>query len=228
MLRLSNGGDLCDGMGACAEKTSHTWRKRTIKVARDRAKEGDTQAMIVLYIAKQGLRWLEKAADAGDGSAQQLLASAYKSGRGWFPIPGSRDKAVEKWFKSSAETGYPQGMYFYANYLYTNNRSNKEVGYWLQRSAEAGHIDALGGYALNVAHLPDSYGFPLDRVKAYGLTYILSNLKGGGSDPEEAQKNLSRIAEKMSSQEIRQGKIFAGEWQKNHPPPSYFAPIYGY
>jgi TPR repeat protein len=48
------------------------------KIARERAGRGDTEAMIVLYLANQGLAWLEKAAEAGDGFGQYLLASVYK------------------------------------------------------------------------------------------------------------------------------------------------------
>jgi len=36
------------------------------------------------------------------------------------------------------------------------------------------------------------------------------------------------IAEKMTGQEIKQGVAFAKEWEKTHPPLSYFDPIYGY
>ncbi|MCT8945280.1 hypothetical protein ACIOUF_23895 [Pseudomonas iridis] len=57
-------------------------------------------------------------------------------------------------------------MYLYANFLYEKNASKEEIGRWLKKAAEAGHIDAAGGYALTVAHLPDSYDFPLNLVKA--------------------------------------------------------------
>ncbi|WP_432218717.1 tetratricopeptide repeat protein [Pseudomonas kribbensis] len=228
MLRLSNKNDLCTVLEECTGKNSEEWREHAVKVARERADKGDTEAMIVLFTAKQGLEWLERAAESGDSYAQQLLASAYKRGQGWFLIPGSREKAIEKWFKASAEGGYPPGMYLYANYLYEHNGSKEDVGRWLKKTAESGHIEALGGYALNIAHLPDSYGFPLDLVKAYGFTYLISNLKGGATSPEEARLNLPEIAKKMQPKEIELGISFAKEWEKTHPPLSYFDPIYGY
>lgn len=228
MLRLSNSHDLCKEMGSCSGKSDEEWRNYALQVANERAEKGDTEAMIVLFTAKQGLQWLEKAATAGSGFAQKVLAGKYKDGEGWFLIPGSREKAVEKWFKASAESGYPPGMYLYANFLYENKASKENVGYWLKKAAESGHIDAAGGYALTVAHLPDSYGFPLDLVEAYGITYLISHLQGGGVAPEDARRSLPEIAEKMSPQEIKDGIRFAKDWEKTHPPLSYFVPAYGY
>lgn len=228
MLRLSSKKDLCNLLEDCAGKNNIDWREHALKIARERADKGDTEAMVVLFTANQGLEWLEKAAESGDAFAQQLLASAYKSGEGWFLIPGSREKAIEKWFKASAEGGYPPGMYLYANYLYEHNGSKEEIGRWLKKTAESGHINALGSYALNIAHLPDTYGFPLDLIKAYGFTYLIANLKGEAIAPEDARLNLLEIAKKMQPEEIRQGILFANEWKKTHPPLSYFDPIYGY
>jgi uncharacterized protein len=228
MLRLSSKDDLCRYMGTCNGTIGEQWRKQAIKIARERAGRGDTEAMIVLYLANQGLAWLEKAAEAGDGFGQYLLASVYESGKGWFLIPGSREKAIGKWFKASAENGFSPGMYLYTNFLYKHGGSEADVGYWLKKTAEAGHIEAMVSYALNIAHLPERYGLPLDLVKAYGLTYMLSKLEGGGVGPEDGKRNLPRIAEKMNERQIQQGIAFAKEWEKTHPPLSYFAPAYGY
>ena len=228
MLRLSSKDDLCRYMGTCNGKIGEQWRKQAIKIARERAGRGDTEAMIVLYLANQGLAWLEKAAEAGDGFGQYLLASVYESGKGWFLIPGSREKAIGKWFKASAENGFPPGMYLYTNFLYEHGGSETDVGYWLKKTAEAGHIEAMVSYALNIAHLPERYGLPLDLVKAYGFTYMLSKLEGGGVGPEDGKRNLPRVAEKMNEQEIQEGIAFAKEWEKTHPPLSYFDPVYGY
>ncbi|MGE1091584.1 sel1 repeat family protein [Pseudomonas zeae] len=228
MLRISSKDDLCHEVGTCVEKSGETWREKAIKIAFKRAAAGDTEAMVVLFTAKQGLEWLEKAAELGDNFAQQLLASAYQNGQGSFLIPGSREKAVKKWFKASAEGGYPPGMYLYANYLYEHDGKKEEIGNWLKKTAEAGHIDALGSYALNIAHLPNSYDFPLDLVKAYGFTYLITQLQGGGAAPREAKISLPEIAEKMKPEEIEMGISFAKEWEKTHPPLSYFDPIYGY
>lgn len=228
MLRLSSKDDLCNEMGSCASKSGKDWREQALKVARERAGNGDSDAMTVLYTANQGPDWLEKAANAGNGFAQKIHAGVYQDGGGWFLIPGSREKAVERWSRASAEGGYAPGMYLYANFLYEKNSSKEEIGHWLKKAAEAGHIDAAGGYALTVAHLPDSYDFPLDLVKAYGITYLISKLQGGGVAPEDARRNLPETAEKMNPEEIESEIAFAKEWKKQHPPLSYFVTAFGY
>jgi len=228
MLRLSSSDDLCKIIGTCEGRSGEEWRKYALKKAHERSNEGDPEAMRVLYILGQGLSWLEKAAETGDSYSQYSLAVAYKNGNGWFLIPGSREKAIERWAKASAEGGFVRGMYFYADFLYTQNEPREEVGYWLKKTVDAGYIDAIGGYALNVAHLPDRYGFPLNLVEAYGLTYLLSKLKGGGMDPEHSKNFLAMIAEKMTAEEIQQGIAYAAEWEKTHPPLSFYPPVYGY
>ncbi|MGY2293675.1 tetratricopeptide repeat protein [Pseudomonas sp. SDO528_S397] len=228
MLRLSNKNDLCNTLGTCTETSSINWRAKALKIARQQSEKGDAQSMIVLYLARQGFGWLEKAAEAGDGFAQNLLAGLYKDGRGWFFIPGNRDKAIKKWHKTSAEGGYPPGMVMYANYLYERNGSKEEIRHWLIKAAEHGHIDAVSTYAANMADPKNTLDFKPNLIAAYGLTYLLSKLEGGGVGPEDGQRNLPIIAEKMSTEEIKKGKAFAHEWKNTHPPLSYFNPIYGY
>ena len=82
MLRLSDSDDLCGIIGACDGKSGEQWRKHALSTARGRAQEGDTEAMTVLYTMRQGLSWLEKAAERGDSDAQHFLAITYKDGGG--------------------------------------------------------------------------------------------------------------------------------------------------
>ena len=227
MLRLSNSHDLCKEMGSCSGKSYEEWRNYALQIANERAEKGDTEAMTVLYTAGQGLPWLEKAAEAGDSYAQQLLASAYNSGTGWFLIPGSREKAIIKWFKVSSEGGNPRGMLLYANYLYDHNGSKEEIANWVKKSAEHSHIDAVGTYAYKISDPSNELGYPENLIEAYGLTLLLSKLEAGTA-PEDAKRLLPDLAKKMNPVEITAGIEFSKEWKKNHPPLSYFDPIYGY
>lgn len=95
-------------------------------------------------------------------------------------------------------------------------------------AAEAGYIDALSTYAATVAHSPNELDFPEDLVASYGLTYLLSQLQGGGVAPEDGRRNLLGLAEKMTPEQIEKAKVFAEEWAKTHPPLSYFVPVYGF
>lgn len=228
MLRLGSGNDLCKILHACEGSLDRDWKKQAIKIARERADKGDTEAMTVLYMAGQGVNWVEKAAEDGDSYAQNLLAIAYENGAGWFLIPGSRSEAVEKWYRASAKGGNAQAMNLYSNFLYKQNRSKEEIGYWFKMAADAGHLDVIASYAMNVAHLPDSFGYPLNITEAYGLMFLVSKLKGGGTAPEDGRRYLPLIAEKMTTEEIQQGIAYAAEWEKTHPPLSYYPPVYGY
>lgn len=226
MLRLSDSSDLCHELGTCS-LNGEEWRQKALDLAYERAEQGDTQAMNALFIANQGIGWLEKAAEGGDGPAQRLLAGLYRDGQGWFFLPGRREEAIEKWLKASAEGGYAMGMMEYANNLGLQNRV-EEARSWIRRSAEGGYIEGVYTYASYLAHMPDKVGYPLDLVKSYGLLYLMAQLQGGGGAPEDAQRKLKEIAKKMSAEQIEQAKLFAAEWEKTHPPLSYFVPVYGY
>ncbi|SER99108.1 hypothetical protein SAMN03159444_05595 [Pseudomonas sp. NFACC02] len=228
MLRLGDSDDLCGVIGTCEGKSAEQWRKKALKTAYERANNADTEAMIVLYTMGEGLRWLERSAERGNSDAQHFLAIVYKDGGGWFIIPGTRDKAVERYARASAEAGYAPAMEFYANFLYDNKRPKKEIAYWLKKTAETGHLEALAAYALYIAHLPDGLDYPLNLVEAYGITYLISQLTGGGAVPEDARRSLPKIAAKMTPDEIQQGIAFSKEWEKTHPPLSYYPPVYGY
>ena len=227
MLRLSNKNDLCGSMDTCANKNGIDWREHALITAQERAKKGDTEAMTVLFTAGQGLSWLEKAAEAGDSYAQQLLASAYKSGAGWFLIPGSREKAIIKWFKASSEGGNPRGMFLYANYLYDYNGSKEDIAYWVKKAAEYSHIDAVGTYAYKVSDPSNELGYPENLAEAYGLTLLLSKLEAGTA-PEDANRLLPELEKKMSPEEIKKATEFSKDWERSHAPLSYIDPIYGY
>ena len=227
MLRLGDSNDLCHSLATCAGGGSE-WREKVLSLAYEEAERGDTEAMRVLYYAEEGLVWLEKAAEAGDTDAQQLLGSFYKAGGGWFLTTGNRNKAVERWFRASAEGGNPVGMMLYANYLFENDGSKKEIRHWVKTAAEMGHIDAVSTYASNIAHLPNDLDFPEDLVAGYGLTYLLSQLQGGAVAPEDGRRNLPELAKKMTPAQIEEAEVFAEDWAKSHPPLSYFVPVYGY
>ncbi|NUU38766.1 tetratricopeptide repeat protein [Pseudomonas sp. C2B4] len=227
MLRLSNEDDLCSLMSTCSEKNAEDWRKQVLEAANERAVKGDTEAMTVLFTAGQGLSWLEKAAEAGDSYAQQLLASVYKSGGGWFFIPGNREKAITKWFKASSEGGDPRGMFFHANYLYDHSGSKEEIAYWVKKATESSHIDAVITYAYKISDPSNELGYPVNLIEAYGLIFMLSKLEVGTA-PEDAKRKLPELASKMKPEEIKEGIDFASAWEKSHPPLSYFDPIYGY
>lgn len=226
MLRLSSAHDLCIFLTDCAHDAAE-WREKALEQGYQRAERGDTNAMIALYLADQGLSWLEKAAELDDHYAQYLLAGFYRDGDGWFIIPGKREETIKQLLKSAAEHGFPVAMINYLEYL-SEERDAKEMRFWITRSAETGYVNGVYNLAAHLAHMPPRFGFPKDRIKAYGLFYLLSQLKGGGGAAQDAQYALDEVRPFMKEHEIAQAIQFAKEWEATHPPLSYFVPIYGF
>ncbi len=226
MLRLGDSNDLCHSLGTCAEGGPGWWDK-ALSLAYDRAEKGDTEAMRALYAAGEGLVWLKKAAEAGDSFAQQLLASVYSDGEGWFITTNSRKKEIEKWAKASAEGGFPVGMMWYAGELYEKGDYTKAFE-WRKRAAEAGFINGVYAYAKDLLNEEGVFDISPDMVKSYALFSLIARLEGGGGSPEYAQWKVDELRPKLSVVQLEEAEAIAGEWEKSHPPLSYFVPVYGY
>ncbi|WP_257604476.1 tetratricopeptide repeat protein [Pseudomonas sp. UMAB-08] len=232
MMRLADkGDDLCHIMESCPPdiKTPQQWSETARELAKERVSQGNTEAMYQLFLLTGKFDWLTQAAESGFPRAQYRLGGIYREGFGTFLIPGSREKEIEKWYKASAKGGYPPGMNRYADFL--NARGDRQgFAYWIEQSAKAGDFGAMSDYAAWAAHMPDKVGYPLDLVKAYGLTLLMAEADPGSgpSSPGYGGQVLPKVAAKMTPEQIEAGKAYAKEWAKTHPPLSRFPPRYGY
>ncbi|WP_417663561.1 hypothetical protein [Pseudomonas sp.] len=104
----------------------------------------------------------------------------------------------------------------------------KAVRYWIAKAAETGFDGAITSYGAYLAHEPDKVGYPLDRIKGYGLLSLLRVLDGGGNKQIYLDEVMPRIAAKMTPEELEQAKVFAEEWEKTHPPVSFFPDKLGF
>ncbi|MBC3775427.1 sel1 repeat family protein [Pseudomonas sp. SWRI99] len=214
--------DICEISNDCApsQKSPIEWLNQAKKIAQGKADAGDAEAMCIMYEITLDDRWLEKSASAGNAFAQYWMAVSLKQGDGFF-LPWKRSEAVEKWFKLSAESGYPKSMMEYAAILY--ERGDME-GYrhWVEKTALTGYATTVFGYGSDLAHEPNTFGYPLDLIKGYALIYWLSELDGGGGMKENVEYTLPRIAAKMTAEQIEAAKRFSQEWAASHPPLSFF------
>ncbi|MGV8903026.1 MAG: tetratricopeptide repeat protein [Pseudomonas sp.] len=232
MMRLANKkDDLCHIMENCPPDitTPQQWSEAARALAKERASQGDAEAMYQLFLLTGKFDWLTQAAESGFPRAQYRLGGIYREGFGTFLIPGSREKEIEKWYKASAKGGYPPGMNRYADFL--NARGDRQgFAYWIEQSAKAGDFGAMSDYAAWAAHMPDEVGYPLDLVKAYGLTLLMAEADPGrgSSSPGYGGQVLPKVAEKMTPEQIEAGKVYAKEWAKTHPPLSRFPPKFGF
>jgi hypothetical protein len=232
MMRLADkGDDLCHIMENCPPdiKTPQQWSESARALAKERVSQGDTEAMYQLFLLTGKFDWLTMAAESGFPRAQYRLGGIYEDGFGTFLIPGNRKKEIEKWYKASAEGGYAPGMSRYADLLQKFG-DLQGAGYWTEKAAEAGHFGSMSSYAAWTAHMPDEVGYPLDLVKAYGLTLLMAEADPGRgpSSPGYGGQVLPEVAAKMTPEQIEAGKAYAKEWAKTHPPLSRFPPKYGY
>ena len=230
MIRLGrSGNDLCTVMNNCppGRKSPEEWLREAQKRAEPQAQQGDAEAMYILAQLTGSRDWMKKAAHAGHAIAQYWMATITSQGEGFFFPPWKRQEAVEKWFKASAESGYPAAMMHYIAILYEKNELS-EARYWIERAAKTGFQAAVSNYGLYLAHNPDRYGFPLDLVKGYALVSLLTELDGGGNLEPFLEQVLPEIAAKMTPEQIEEAKVFAQEWKATHPPLSFFPDKLGY
>ena len=101
--------DLCTFSDDCSpdQKMPIEWLNQAKHIAMPKAIQGDAEAMYVMYELTVDDEWLEKSAVAGNAFAQYWMGVGYQQGEGFF-LPWKRREAVEKWFKASAEGGYPK------------------------------------------------------------------------------------------------------------------------
>ncbi|MGF6127451.1 TPR repeat protein [Pseudomonas frederiksbergensis] len=223
MIQLGRSkNDICDLKNDCPanEKKAAEWLNQARDLAKPKADLGDAEAMYIMYKLTLDDSWLEKSASAGHPIAQYWLAVGYKQGDGVF-LPWKRSEAVEKWFKASAEGGYPKSMMEYATILFEKG-DIEGFRYWNEQAALAGYAETVYGYGSYLAHEPDRYGFPLDLVKGYAYVYSLSELDGGGDMQTNVEYKLPIIAAKMTPAQILEAKGLAKAWKVSHPPVSFF------
>jgi len=214
--------DLCTFSNDCPpdQKKPIEWLNQAKNIAMPKAIQGDAEAMYILYELTLDDAWLEKAAMAGNALAQYWMGVGYQQGEGFF-LPWKRGEAVAKWFKASAEGGYPKAMMEYAAILFESG-DIEGFRHWNEQAALVGYADTVYGYGSDIAHEPDTYGFPLDIIKGYALVYLLSELDGGGGMQVNVEYKLPLIAAKMTPEQIIEAKEFAKKWKSTHPPLSFF------
>lgn len=228
MLRLASADQmLCVLMENCAPeiKSPQEWAAHARVLAKERAKRGDGEAMFQMYLLNSEFDWLLRSAEVGFPEGQDWLGVQYREGKGFFLIPGNREKEMERLFRLAAEAGYVPAMSNLRGLLSDRN-DNVGLGYWTEVAAKLGDFGATTSYGAWSAHTPNRVGFPLDMVKGYGLIYLLAQAEPGSHNYGE--RKLKALIRKMTPEQIEAGKAFAKEWKKTHPPLSRFLPKYGY
>lgn len=149
------------------------------------------------------------------------MAIGTRQGDGFY-LPWKRHEAVGNWLKLSAEGGYPPAMMEYAAFIYEDQGDLAVARHWIIEAAKAGYNSGISSYGAYSAHSPSLYDFPLDLVKGYALTSLLSELDGGGDVQVYVDETLPEIAAKMTPEQISEAHEFAKKWKATHSPLSFF------
>ncbi len=227
MMRLSGNDRWCKTFNQCPKNIDTTaWRNKAKQQALAKAKQGDGEAMLQLYLMTDDLSWLEKGAAAGDPVAQYTLGRKYHDRAGDFATPELREAAVTKWTKASAEQGYPKAMFEYA-YILSEQGKAAEAQQYLIKSANTGYSRAILTYAIILNKENDkSFNIKKDLVKSYALFSLLVTNKT--INRLQAENSIKNRMPPLSKEQLEQAKAYAEQWQKEHPPLSEYYTKYHY
>lgn len=203
------------------------WWRRLMKHARERAATGDTDAMMVLWKAREGQEWLQQAAEAGDGHAQHALASQFRP-MAQFPLLTEMNRAVyERWLQASAESGHPPGMVEFAGVLAARG-DHAAAFQWRMKAAEAGYVDGVWEYAEGLMDVDGKLGIVPDPVKSYALVSLLVEFDEEMEFYFSIQSPWNTLDSSLSASQREEAMRFREHWERTRPPLSYFIPVYGF
>ena len=159
------------------------YRAEQINTLKTRAEKGDAKAMYrlsLLYSGSEDMEWKEKAAEHGDANAQYELGRRYEVGKGWFFIPGNREKEVKLLYKASAGQGNFRGMEGYASILFKEGNKKEAFDIWtkMANTGDAFSIIYLAGQYL---HTVPEISYP-EKDEVLGATYSKIYLDSMGTD----------------------------------------------
>lgn len=230
MIRLGRiEDDLCSTMKSCppGEDSPSSWVIKAKSLAIQRATQGDSESMYLLYEMTGNDDWLEKSAENGFAFAQFRLATKYQEGSGSFLLPSRRNQAIERWMKASAENGYPLAMMGLAAIMIEKN-DLASFRNWNEKAADSSYVEGVFGYASYIGEENSKYGFAFDPIKSYALLSNLLELNGGGNVIRDVNDTLPDIEKNMSKEQIEKAKELAKTWKANHPPLSFYPDKLGY
>ncbi|WP_262415968.1 tetratricopeptide repeat protein [Pseudomonas fluorescens] len=230
MIRLGRiEDDLCSTMKNCppGEDSPSSWVIKAKSLAIQRATQGDSESMYLLYEMTGNDDWLEKSAENGFAFAQFRLATKYQEGSGSFLLPSRRNQAIERWMKASAENGYPLAMMGLAAIMIEKN-DLASFRNWNEKAADSSYVEGVFGYASYIGEENSKYGFAFDPIKSYALLSNLLELNGGGNVIRDVNDTLPDIEKNMSKEQIEKAKELTKTWKANHPPLSFYPDKLGY
>jgi TPR repeat protein len=205
--------------------------KKAKDLAQAEAEKGNADAMLELYELDQNIATLKKAADTGSMEAQYILAIKYEEDKTLIVDQTDRDTAINDLLKKAADNGFSRAIHWSANRppaLWDLPVRRQLVEKRAQRNDVYGLLNygrALGGF-YTAEDGTDEYGFTEDPVKSYGLFWLITETTRELSVHALAAQDLQSVAKDMTADQIAVAKIFARQWEADHPPMSEYRLTY--
>ncbi|ELV7517195.1 hypothetical protein QMU85_002192 [Photobacterium damselae] len=161
----------------------------------------------------------KKAAEHGNVTAQHELARYYEVGKGWFFIPGKREKEVKRLYKASAEQGNFRGMEGYASIIYDEGNKKEALDIWT-KMANTGDAFSIIFLAVQYLHSLPGITYP-EKDEVLGAAYSKIYLDSMGTDKENNlyeiyKENYLEAMSHLSEAQKEQVNNFAKEFLKTH------------
>ena len=197
------------------------YRTPLVKELKKKTEQGDGNAMNMLHFLypDESNYWLEKAAKHGNAKAQSSLASMYAGGKGWFFIPGNREKEVKRLYKASAEQGNFRGMEGYASIIHKEGQDEAALDIWI-KMANTGDAGSIIFLARKYLHSQPTTIYP-EKNEVLGAAYSKIYLDSMGTDKEHDlydiyKENYLEAMSHLSEAQKKQVNDFAEEFLKKH------------
>lgn len=206
----------------------------SINKARQLAQAGadleDSDSLLQMYELTHDITWLKKAGNAGNAEADYIRALMLNQRFDAQPPDSSDARLIDALLRRSSDNGFPPAMYW------LSKRPNLACNETLLRQIFRGrldknHLSAVVTFAYAVLRIlspetPERNNFRYNPTVGYGLLWLVVNRTQQYSGRAEAAQTLRKFEAELPSQTIEDGKFFALDWERKHPPMSVYALTY--
>ena len=199
------------------------FRAKLLKISKEKAEQGNADAMrklsILYFGTSEEIDWKKKAAEHGNATAQHELARYYEVGKGWFFIPGNREKEVKRLYKASAKQGNLRGMEGYASILFKEEKKKEALDIW-RKMANTGDATSIRFLASRYLHSLPQITYP-KKNEVLGAAYSKIYLDSMGTNKEHDLYDIYKeeyleTMSHLSEAQKEQVNDFAAEFLKKH------------
>lgn len=205
------------------------WRSKAAEQYLDLAKKGQAEGQYKIAnmyeTGRTGEQNYEEALKWYLEAAKQKYIRAYVSMAAWYsigtPLTPKDDVEKLKWYRLAADAGDPESMKSVGK-AYLEGRGvprDPVIGAsWYRRAIEQGHLESTLTYLASLYETGEKV--PRDLVLAYAYNKVLHNMGTNthwyrmfGKPNEGVAASVSRIATKLSPEQLAEGNSLAASWK---------------